>query len=150
MKPRLRPNNSVPPGVAGRGQASSLLPELPVGARILLLRLRSIGDIVLLTPALRLLKAWRPDLRASVLVEARFRDLLEGQPDVDEVLLREGRFAASWPLLREIRQRRFALCLNLHGGATSAWLAALSGARWRAGFAHFRRRGVYIVLLPDI
>ena len=64
----------------------SLLGDLPERSRILIIRLRSIGDIVLLTPALHLLKSWRPDLVISVLVEARFRELLEGNPDVDEIL----------------------------------------------------------------
>jgi len=58
--------------------AVSLLRDFSAGARILILRLRSIGDIILLTPALRLLKEWRPDLRISVMVESRFRDLLQG------------------------------------------------------------------------
>ena len=66
--------------------AASLLPDFPAGARILILRLRSIGDIILLTPALRLLKEWRPDLRISVMVESRFRELLQGNPAVEEIL----------------------------------------------------------------
>ena len=69
-------------GLASRG--------LPERSRILIIRLRSIGDIVLLTPALHLLKSWRPDLVISVLVEARFRELLEGNPDVDEILFPGG------------------------------------------------------------
>lgn len=105
-----------------------------------------------------MLKAWRPDFVVSVLVEARFRDLLEGNPDVDEVLALENaeigrrpaaRGAAPLRLLRELRRRRFALCLNLHGGPTSTWLTALSGARWKAGFHHYRARGIYDVLVPD-
>ena len=66
--------------------AGSILPSLPIGARILVVRLRSIGDIILMTPALRLLKAWRPDLPVSVMVESRFRELLENNPDVAEIL----------------------------------------------------------------
>ncbi len=133
---------------------AALLPSLPSGARILLIRLRSIGDIVLLTPALRLLKEWRPDLRVSVLVESRFRELLEGNPDVDEVLLPgEG---SGWPkaaarlrAIRELRLRRFSLCLNLHGGPSSALLAWSSGARWKAGFEHHRGRWAYHLRIPD-
>ena len=49
--------------------AETLLPSLPTGARILILRLRSIGDIVLLTPALAMLKEWRRDLHLTVVVE---------------------------------------------------------------------------------
>ncbi|MFB3921739.1 MAG: glycosyltransferase family 9 protein [Terriglobia bacterium] len=134
--------------------AGSILPSLPPGARILLIRLRSIGDIVLLTPALRLLKEWRPDLHVSVVVESRFRELLENNPDVNEILdpgagSGWSRLASKARAIREIRRRKFALCVNLHGGPTSSLLTSWSGARWKAGFEHFRRRGVYQVLIPD-
>lgn len=134
--------------------AASILPSLPPGARILIIRLRSIGDIVLLTPALRLLKDWRPDLRLSVVIESRFRDLLENNPDVDEIL--DPGHGSGWTKLasrahavREIRRREFSLCVNLHGGPTSSLLTSWSGARWKAGFEHFRQRGIYQVLIPD-
>jgi heptosyltransferase III len=128
--------------------------------------LRSIGDIILLTPALAMLKAWRPDLVVSVLVEGNFRQLLAGNADIDEILVvdrplrtrgREsnrtvdGRSRAvdRLRLIIELRRRKFALCLNLHGGPTSAWLTALSGARWKAGFHHFRWPRLYHFLVPD-
>jgi ADP-heptose:LPS heptosyltransferase len=140
--------------VQGQEAAASLLPTLLPGTRILIIRLRSIGDIVLLTPALRLLKTWRPELRLSVIVEPGFRALLEGNQDVDEILepgigLGWARTGAGSRALREIRARHFALCLNLHGGPTSSLLTWLSGARWKAGFAHFRRRRIYQILIPD-
>lgn len=133
---------------------ASLLPSLPTNARLLLIRLRSIGDIVLLTPALRLLKDWRPDLRLSVLLESRFAELLQHHPDVDEVLLypRVGGlngFFSSVHFVRELRRRRFQLCLNLHGGPTSAWLAAASGAQAKVSFAKCRARYLYDFLIPD-
>jgi hypothetical protein len=64
----------------------SVLPRLPNGARILIIRLRSLGDIVLETPALAALHSWRPDLRLSLLVEPAFAAVLEGNPAVDEVV----------------------------------------------------------------
>jgi len=134
--------------------AASLLPDLPSGARVLVLRLRSIGDIVLLTPTLHLLKEWRPDLRLLVVIEARFRELLEGNPDVEEVLFpgddKGGRgIRGRLHALREIRRRNAALCVNLHGGPTSRWLARASGARWKVGFAHFRSPSLYDIHVPD-
>ncbi|MGH9375744.1 MAG: glycosyltransferase family 9 protein [Terriglobia bacterium] len=133
---------------------ASLLPGLPKKSRILILRLRSMGDIVLLTPALRLLKEWRSDLRISVLIEPRFRALLEGNPRVAEIL--SAPQGSGWRkareqirLLRMLRTQKFALCLNLHGGPSSAFLAQFSGARWKAGFGHFRRRRIYDFAVPD-
>jgi heptosyltransferase III len=133
---------------------ASILPNLPHQARILVVRLRSIGDIVLLTPALQLLKQWRPDLGVSVVVEARFRQLLEGNPDVEELLdpgERTGwrKTASRVRAVGELRRREFSLCVNLHGGPTSTFLTRFSGARWKAGFHHYRALSAYNIIIPD-
>lgn len=110
------------------------------------------GDIVLLTPALHLLKAWRPDLSASVFVEPRFRELLEDNPDVDEILSPgEGSIKAASHLSAALGLRRkgFAVCINLHGGPTSRFLTRMCGARIKVGFEHFRSPGHYQILVPD-
>jgi len=134
--------------------AASVLPDSPARARILILRLRSIGDIILLTPTLRLLKEWRPDLRISVMVESRFRELLQDNPAVEEILTPgEGagvrNLLARLGVMRGLRRRGFSLCVNLHGGPTSRLFTRWSGARWRVGFAHYRGAGLYNVLVPD-
>jgi ADP-heptose:LPS heptosyltransferase len=98
-----------------------------------------LGDCVLTTPALDILRRSRPDLRLSIVVENRFRALFEGNPDVDDILP---------PSIAALRQWRPRLCLNLHGGTRSAWMSALSGAEHRAGFGHFRNRWVYNLHIP--
>ena len=124
----------------------SVLDELPQSASVVVIRLRSLGDAVLTTPALQLLRAARPDLRVSVVLDEVFTPLLEGSADIDEVIRsdRQRRTQA----IREIRKRRPALCLNLHGGTSSAWMITLSGAKHRAGFAHFRMESVYNIRIP--
>jgi len=117
----------------------SVLDDLPRLGRVAVVRLRSLGDCVLTTPALEILKRARPDLRVGVVVEDRFRAVFEDNLNVDEILPPE------WSALRRFRPR---LCLNLHGGTRSAWLTMASGARWRAGFGHFRNRFVYNVRIP--
>ena len=113
--------------------------ELPIGCQVAVIRLRSLGDCVLTTPALDILKRARPDLRVAVVVEDRFRAVFEGNPDI-ETLLRP-----SW---RELRAWSPEFCLNLHGASASARLTALSGARTRAGFAHYRWQRLYNVRIP--
>lgn len=134
--------------------AVSLLPDLPAGARILIVRLRSIGDIILLTPTLQLLKEWRSDLRLSVMVEPRFRELLEGNPAVEEILIPgEGsgtrKLLSRMQVIRRLRQRRYSVCVNLHGGPTSRMFTRWSAAPWRVGFHHYRGLNVYNVVVPD-
>ncbi len=113
--------------------------ELPIGCRVAVIRLRSLGDCVLTAPALEILKRARPDLRIAVVVEDRFRALFERNPDIETLL------GPSW---RELRAWSPEFCLNLHGGSVSACLTALSGARSRAGFAHYRWQWLYHVRIP--
>ncbi len=117
----------------------SVLEELPRGAPVAIIRLRSLGDCVLTTPALDLLKRFRPDLTLAIVVEDRFRDLFAGNPDLDQVL---------GPEIGSLRRFRPQLCLNLHGGPRSAWMTAAAGARHRAGFGHFRSPYVYNRRIP--
>jgi len=123
---------------------SSLLPSLPPGAEILVIRLRSIGDVVLTLPALAALHAWRPDLRVSLLLEPSCAPLLEGNPVVSEVLLHRGFLAT----VRELRRRRFSVAFNMHGGPTSALLTALSGAPARVCWAGRQFSFFYNVQVP--
>ncbi|HUA83919.1 MAG TPA: glycosyltransferase family 9 protein [Bryobacteraceae bacterium] len=112
---------------------SALLDGLPSGARIAVIRLRSLGDCVLTTPSLALLKAYRPDLRISVIVEPRFAPVFEDNPDVDEI--RESACAAD-------------LALNFHGGTRSMILTAATRAKLRCGFAHHRYSFIYSHKIP--
>jgi ADP-heptose:LPS heptosyltransferase len=107
---------------------------------VAVVRLRSLGDCVLTTPALALLKRARPDLRVAVVAEERFHAVFEHSPDVDEILPEAPiKLLSDW---------KADLCLNLHGGPRSTFMTWSSGARWRAGFAHFRHQLVYNVHIP--
>jgi ADP-heptose:LPS heptosyltransferase len=117
----------------------NVLQTLPSGARVAVVRLRSLGDSVLTTPALEILKHARPDVRIGVVVEDRFAPVFEGNPDVDVLLT---------PAIRALSSWHPHLCLNLHGGTRSALLTARSGARIRAGFAFFRHSYLYHVHIP--
>jgi ADP-heptose:LPS heptosyltransferase len=105
----------------------TILEQLPEGCRATIIRLRSLGDCVLTTPALALLKKTRPDIAIGVAVEDRFRAVFEGNPNVSQLV------APTWQAVRASKPN---LCVNLHGGTRSQWMTALSGAKWRAGFAH--------------
>jgi ADP-heptose:LPS heptosyltransferase len=116
-----------------------VIESLPARARVLCVRLRSLGDCVLTTPALRLLKQHRPDLKVAVMVERRFYGVFEGNPDVDSILP-PGAFHAMvfFP----------HLTINLHGGPRSAMLTAASLAGRRAGYGHYRFGRLYNLRIP--
>jgi heptosyltransferase III len=117
----------------------SVLDRLPMGTRVAIIRLRSLGDCVLTTPAIEVLKRARPDARVAVAVEERFAAVFAGNPDVECTLDPEAGAVRAW---------RPQLCLNLHGGTRSMMLTAGSGARWRAGFAHHRGAWLYNCRIP--
>lgn len=116
-----------------------MLERLPSGSRIAVIRLRSLGDCVLTTPALALLKAHRPDLKVGVVVEDRFRAVFEGNPDIEEIFPPQASAVFGW---------RPRLVLNLHGGTRSMALTVASGARIRAGFGHHRYSFLYSAKIP--
>lgn len=131
-----------------------LLPELKSGAKVLFIRLRSLGDTILSTPLFTALKTWRPDLQLAVLVETPYNQVLFQNPDlfsvfhlpVDNTKQRSSLWAR-WQILKKVRQERFDCCINLHGGSTSAWLTLMSGACHRVGLHSFRNSFCYNVRL---
>jgi heptosyltransferase-3 len=126
-------------------EPATLLPGLPQGAEILIIRLRSLGDVVLLTPALSALHSWRPDLRISVLVERAWAPVLEGNPAVDELLIAGSFFSTAARLYR----RNFPIVYNQHGGPSSAFLTAASAAPVRVCWKGRQFGFFYNVLAPD-
>lgn len=118
---------------------ASELERLPEGGRVAVIRLRSLGDCVLTTPALRILKRYRPDLDVAVVVEPRFAAVFDGNPDVDRILD---------PSLGALARLRPRFVINLHGGTRSIGLTVASAAPRRAGFQHYRALRAYNVVMP--
>ncbi|HEU5318654.1 MAG TPA: glycosyltransferase family 9 protein [Chloroflexota bacterium] len=118
-----------------------------VPARILVIRLGLIGDGVLLTPALRLLRDNFPDARIDVLVTPPQRELLSGLRTVDRLLvwdagdlgeprlaLQPRRWRRALETARAIRAERYDAALSCYGALASA-IALASGAPRRIGYA---------------
>ncbi len=117
----------------------NVLQRVPPGSKVAVIRLRSLGDCVLTTPALGLLRQTRPDLNLAIVVEDRFAPLFQRNPDLDKILTATVSAVAQW---------KPDLVINLHGGASSSQMTFASRARWRAGFEHFRFRALYNVRIP--
>lgn len=106
------------------------------------------------TANLRALKHFRPDLQITTLVEAIYTDLYAADPEIEAIPLPRGvkdkrsSLASRLNMIRELRSRKFAAVINLHGGPTSAQLTFLSGAKHRAGAEHFRNGYAYNLRIP--
>lgn len=126
--------------------------DWPQVRRVLLVRLRSIGDTVLMTPCLQALKEWRPGVEIGVVTEALAAPVLEGHPLVDHLLIAGHSAASRLALLAQLRSKRFDLAANLHGGTTAMMFTAMSGARHTVGYRG--RRGSWLLRLrapgPDV
>lgn len=121
--------------------------KLPSAERILLIKLREVGDLLLTTPAVRAVRRAYPRSYLAMLVNSGTEEVVAGNPDLDEVLvfdrrwktlslpqrcLREGEF------LRQVRRRRFDAAFDFTGGDRATLLALISGARVRVSYDGIR------------
>ncbi len=108
--------------------------ESPEPARILMVRLGALGDVVHALPAAAALKRSFPQARLAWAIEPRWAVLLGRNPHLDGVLaldIRGGWLAAR----RELRAARFDLVIDFQGLIKSALVARAAGAARVAGFA---------------
>ncbi len=107
--------------------------------KILLIRLRLIGDVVFTTPLLRALKRSMPDAHLTYVVEPDAAPVVAGNPHLDEVIV--ARPSRGWQrvrddlaLARRLRAARYDVVFDLHGGPRSSWLTWATGAPQRIGY----------------
>jgi heptosyltransferase I len=115
---------------------------------ILIIRPSAIGDIVMASPMIHVLREHYPDAHLAWLIEPSSQDLLRFNPDLDELIF--------WPkkewknlfkkrqflllrreiveFSRQLKTRKFDLAIDVQGLLRSRWLAWLSGAKERIGF----------------
>ncbi len=111
---------------------------------ILLFKLRYIGDVLLTTPAIRLLRSAYPSAHVTMVVNLGTEDVLKHNPHVNEVVTidrdrieRAGpftRMAYELSLLKRLRSRRADLAIDFDSGERAGFLSLLSGAALRVGF----------------
>lgn len=106
--------------------------------RVLVVRLRSIGDTVLATASLIALRRFLPDAQIDILLEDWVAPVLTDFDSVDNILTVGDGFASRLATAREIRRRRYDVVFNLHGGTTGTLLVAVSGARHRVGYRNYQ------------
>jgi lipopolysaccharide heptosyltransferase II len=108
--------------------------------RVLVVRLRSIGDTVLATPSLHALRRFLPSARIDVLLEDWVAPVLDGFTEVDNVIRieRGASTLARARTARELRAARYDVAFNLHGGTTATLLTRGSGARHRVGYGDYQ------------
>lgn len=106
---------------------------------ILIVRTDRIGDVILTTPAIAAVRAHYPKSRITVLVSAATRELVDGNPNIDEVLVDDRRGAYRgvfnfWRLVMMVRSKKFDLAIIFHTKKRTNLLCFLAGIKNRVGY----------------
>jgi heptosyltransferase-3 len=128
----------------------------PTYKRILVIKLKQPGDVLVSTPVIAALKEAWPGCHLTYLVPKGTEEMVAGHPGLDGLMVVD-RQAETWGqalrFIQNLRLPRFDLVLELSGGDRGAIYAFLSGARERVGFEHpgqpfWQRHGCFTRLLP--
>src|SRR5271156_649187 len=119
--------------------------------RILLVRLGSLGDVIHALPAASALRDAFPEARIDWLIEPKWRRLLEGNPDLSEIIPLEKKSAAGLiSTIRKLRAARYTCAIDFQGLYKSALPAFASGAPRRIGFpSTYAREGFESMFYTD-
>lgn len=113
--------------------------------RILVMKLSAVGDVVLVTPSLRALRARFPKAHLTVLVGRESRELLHRCPYLDELVVfdrsRDGSPLGLLRLAARLRASQVDLVVDFQNSRISHWLGKLCGAPLRYGYAGRRWSG---------
>ncbi|WNM56864.1 glycosyltransferase family 9 protein [Candidatus Nitrospira allomarina] len=121
--------------------------------RILVIKLSSLGDIVHALPAVAALRQRFPQARLTWMVKEIWAPILEGNPDIDDILSVNVSWQ-NWPhIIRTLRRGQFDLVVDFQGLFRSGIFGMMTGARTRVGFARAREGATWLythqVPLPE-
>ena len=116
--------------------------------RVLVIRLRSIGDTVLATPSLIALKRFLPDAEIDILLEEWVAPILVGFEEINEIITIGKSNRSRLKTADKLRRRKYDVVFNLHGGTTSTFLTRAASAKHRIGFQHYQYNFFYNHLAP--
>jgi lipopolysaccharide heptosyltransferase I len=120
-------------------------------SRFLLVRLSSLGDVIHALPAASALRDTFPEARIDWVIDARWQRLLEGNPDLNEVIAYDRKQAGGLlATIRKLRAARYTCAIDFQGLYKSAMLALASGAPRRIGFqSSYAREGLVATLYTE-
>lgn len=122
--------------------------------RVLVIKLRYIGDVLITTPFIRALKENLPYVEVTALVPAGTEAALEGNPHLSGIIPYDKGMgiAGDLALVRKLRVSSFDASFDLTDSDRSAWLGFFSGSRHRFGFEGggvLRRKLLYTNAMPQ-
>lgn len=118
--------------------------------KILIIKLRGIGDVVLSTVVIDNLKIDFPNAQIDYLVESPSAPGLRGIKQINRVLIFERfDFWSKVSLIKSIRKNHYDLVLDFFSNPSTAIITYLSEAKYRLGFPYKGRRYAYNLFGPN-
>lgn len=113
---------------------------IPDYKNILVINTMHIGDLMLVTPALRTLRANYPKAHIALLTDKPLADLVRYNENIDECILidkhgRDKGILALIRFIRQIRKRHFDLVINYHRNERASAITSFSGGKKIVGYA---------------
>ena len=98
--------------------------------RILVIRLSSLGDLILISPIFQNIKESHPDWHISLLTKDIYQPIFENNPYLDKIIpFEKDRGVISY--IKEVRKERYDIIIDLHNKVRSNLIRAFSGAKSR-------------------
>jgi predicted lipopolysaccharide heptosyltransferase III len=121
--------------------------------RILLIRLREIGDVVFTTPLIRAVRDRLPAAYLGFLVETAAAPVVARNPCLNEVLVAPrsqgtARLREDFALASRLRSQHWDTVVDLQSGTRSAWLTRATRAAVRIGYDSPGRNWAYTLRVP--
>lgn len=119
-------------------------------AKILIIKLRGIGDVILSTVALSNLRKDFPNAELDILTEPPSFSALEKIPLINNILLfKKNAFFGGLILILKVMFKRYDLILDFYSNPRTALVTFFSFARYRAGFPYRGRGYAYNLTGPS-
>lgn len=119
--------------------------------KILLIRLKGIGDVILSTPVIRALRKAFPSAQIHMLTRGFCAPILANNPRLNKTIVlpeKSVSLSESLSFLRNLRVERYDWVLDLAAEPRSAWLTLATGAPLRAGYAFRVRKWAFNHPIP--
>lgn len=104
--------------------------------KILIIRLSSIGDIILASPLIRLLKKKFNQAKIDMVVCTEFEELICANPNINQVILfnRKTGLGGLLKLCKKIREEEYDLIIDIHKKLRSFFICLTSGAKQKTSY----------------
>lgn len=107
-----------------------------------------LGDAVMTVPAVRAIKAGRPDAHLTVLTKGKLADFWRSVPEVDEILTIDNG-ENTWRVAQRLRAKRFDAAVLFPNSPRSGLEAWLAGIPRRVGYARPWRTWCLDQVIPE-